>query len=157
MMLSALRSLFSASSLRKEAGLVYSQLMAQARNPYFYQHCGVPDSLDGRFEMLVLQVFLYQQKGEIAPQLMQALLELLIDDMDRTLREMGVGDMGVSRRIRQMGDALNGRLLTYKQAMSEGKDAMHAALLRNVFGTVAPETITPEQLECLWQATQDAP
>ncbi len=66
----------------------------------------------------------------------EKLLEILFDDMDSALREMGVGDMGVPRRIKAMAEALYGRLDAYEEAL-ESQDAVHEALRRNVYGSSA--------------------
>jgi cytochrome b pre-mRNA-processing protein 3 len=79
------------------------------------------------------------------------LLELTIDDMDQALREMGVGDMGVSRRIKQMGNAMNGRFHAYAAGLAEG--TLADALARNAYGTVTPEAISPEAVELLQDYT----
>lgn len=104
----------------------------------------MPDSFDGRFEMLVLHVFSYiepRKHDESQALLRQALMEYMLDDMDRTLREMGVGDMGVSRRIKQMGSALHGRLQNYATALQQSPAAIEDALKRNAYGTVPETTI----------------
>ncbi len=118
--------------------------MQQARHPWFYTAAAIPDSFDGRFEMLVLHLFAYLESDAAHQQntaLRQALLEYMLDDMDRTLREMGVGDMGVSRRIKQMGSALNGRLQIYAAAMQQPTPALQEALKRNAYGTVEESQI----------------
>ena len=70
---------------------------------------------------------------------MLALQEYMVDDLDRTLREIGVGDARVSKRIRDMGEAFFGRMQAYDAALAEGKEAVHAALERNLFATVPEE------------------
>lgn len=129
---------------RGQAAAIYSQLMRQARNPWFYTEAAVPDSLDGRFEILVLHLFGFiepRKHDDSQSLLRQALMEFMLDDMDRTLREMGVGDMGVSRRIKQMGNALHGRLQNYAAALQQSPAAIEDALKRNAYGTVPPELV----------------
>lgn len=96
---------------------MYVALSQEARNPFFYEQAHVPDTLDGRFDMLVVHVFLAlerlrQEPGSDAFQ--RALLECFFSSLDRSLREMGVADLGVGKRIRKMADACNGRLTRYR-------------------------------------------
>ena len=113
----------------------YIACMQQSRNPYFYAALGVPDTLDGRFEMLLVHLFLLQQRLHAeAPEFAQGLSELFLNDMDIALRELGIADSGVSRRIKQMGKAYHGRLQAYATADDE---ALKGALARNLYGTVA--------------------
>ena len=136
-MASLLRKLFS-STRPAAADATYIALVAQARKPFFYTHMQVPDTLDGRFEMIVLHLFLLQhrllretQHADFA----RALSEAFFDDMDRSVRELGVADSGVSKRIKRMGKAYNGRLQVYESGLQE-PDAMRAALARNLYGTL---------------------
>jgi cytochrome b pre-mRNA-processing protein 3 len=120
---------------------LYERVVAQARRPAFYADFGVPDTLDGRFEMIGLHLFLvlYRLKGEpTAAELSRAVVETMVLDMDRSLREMGAGDLGVGRRVKAMARGLYGRIAAYEAGL-DGPDAMlEAALGRNLYGTVAP-------------------
>lgn len=116
----------------------YIALVAAARNPFFYADLGVPDSIDGRFEMIVLHLFLLQQRLLDAPEACEfarQLSEAFFDDMDRSVRELGVADTGVSKRIKRMGKAYHGRLLAYRAGLDDAV-ALRAALARNLYGTV---------------------
>jgi len=117
--------------------VLYLQIVAQARQPEFYRHCGVPDTLDGRFEMLILHMFLVLRrlKGEDAPALSQELLDTLFADMDENLREMGVGDLSVGKRVKQMADAFYGRIAAYEDGLDGEAGVLEASLARNLFGT----------------------
>jgi len=126
---------------QKQALLIYAELHAQARDPWFFQHAKVPDTLDGRFEMLVLHVFLWVQRMEEETDydpryrpVTENILHIMFDDMDQALREMGVGDTGVPRRVKAMGKALYGRMEAYEAAL-ESKETMHTALYRNVYSS----------------------
>lgn len=136
------------TSPRNQAALLYSQLMHQARNAWFYSEARIPDSFDGRFEMLILHLFSYLETCKNNPEkapLRQALLEFMLDDMDRTLREMSVGDMGVSRRIKHMASAMHGRFTVYAQAMADSSPAaLEEALRRNAYGTIETDSIPAE-------------
>ncbi len=123
---------------------LYIAIVAQSRNPFFYSNLGVADSLDGRFELVVLHMFLLMQRLRQedtiqSEELLRNLSEALFDDMDRSLREMGVGDTGVSRRIRHMADAFYGRARAYEEALKEqDNSALQAALARNIYGGESP-------------------
>jgi cytochrome b pre-mRNA-processing protein 3 len=134
MVIARLRSFISAAP-KREAQEVYIALVQQSRKPFFYTECTVPDTLDGRFELIVLHVFLKlrQLKAQGGHKdLSRRLLECLYDDMDRNLREMGVGDMGVARRVKNMSKAAYGRLEAYTQAFGDDA-ALSEALRRNVW------------------------
>lgn len=141
---------------RKRAATVYAQLMEQARNPWLYEVGGVPDTLDGRFELLVMHLFLFLRRvrederyeGEYG-EFIESVMELLFDDMDQMLREEGVGDMGVGKRVRAMSEAVYGRFNAYEEALHLGVSAVREALLRNVYGTVDPEELEEEDVEML--------
>ncbi len=120
---------------------LYAAAAAQARQPAFY-HAGVPDTFDGRFDLLVLHVFLVirglQREGETGAAAAQAVFDTLLDDMDRTLREMGVGDLGVPRRVKAMARAFYGRAAAYDAALDAVDDAgLRAALSRNLLDAAA--------------------
>lgn len=118
---------------------LYGAIVAQARQPAFYTAFGVPDTLDGRFDMVVLHVVLATRRlRDEAPAQQQALFDLFISDMDRSLREMGVGDLTVPKRMKVMAAAFYGRLEAYGAALS-GADApaLAAAIERNLFPEAA--------------------
>jgi len=133
--------------LRQSAGeapveRLYEAIVAQARAPAFYARLGVPDTLDGRFDMIALHVFLalrrLKAEGEGGRALAQALCDRFFADLDRSLREMGAGDLGVGRRVKAMAQAFYGRVAAYEAALNEDDAALVEALRRNLFGTVAP-------------------
>lgn len=140
-----LAALFSRSRFDDRAHDLYDRIVAQSRQPDFYRAGGVPDSVDGRFDLLVLHAALVMRRlrdaGEEGRQLAQALFDLMFADMDRSLREMGVGDLKVGRRIKTMVKAFYGRAAAYDRALEKGAgaDVMKAALERNVYGTVEPD------------------
>lgn len=114
---------------------LYGAIVAQARAPAFYADCGVDDTLAGRFEMLVLHLVLVirrlRETGEAAPA--QRLFDLFCRDMDHNLRELGVSDLGVPKRMRRFGEAFYGRAAAYDQALDAGDGCgLTAALARNV-------------------------
>lgn len=117
---------------------LYGVIVAQARAPDFYEEFGVPDSVEGRFELVVLHLALVTgrlaREAEGAP-LGNALVDRFGRDMDDNLREMGVGDVTVPKKMKRMFEALYGRTRSYQSALNAaGTDALEAALARNVFG-----------------------
>jgi cytochrome b pre-mRNA-processing protein 3 len=141
-MLRALRALFLPPP-PEAVTRTYIALVAAARNPFFYTALGVPDTLDGRFDMIVLHLFLLQHRltQETVETRAQAELfsqqigEAFLRDMDRSIRELGVADTGVARRMKAMGKAYHGRLQAYSAALGDTQ-ALCAALARNLYGTV---------------------
>ncbi|MBM3482655.1 MAG: hypothetical protein FJX66_05080 [Alphaproteobacteria bacterium] len=147
-----LEKLFGRSPLKDQAHDLYVAAVRQARQEPFYAACGVPDTLDGRFDLIVLHVFLLlrglKKGGEAGQRLGQAVLEVMFDDMDQNLREMGVGDLSVGKKVKAMARAFYGRSQAYGDALEPGAaaDALEQALDRNVYGRQAPR---PPQLAAL--------
>src|SRR5262245_52127762 len=117
---------------------LYGTIVAQARAPAFYQICGVPDTVNGRLEMIILHAVLLLarlgREGEPARQVGQKVFDTFCRDMDGSLREMGVGDLAVPRRMRGIGEAFYGRQAAYREALAAPDEAaLAAALARNVF------------------------
>jgi cytochrome b pre-mRNA-processing protein 3 len=127
---------------------LYGAAVAAARDPFLYSGLGVPDTLDGRFDMVGLHTFLLIQRlrREVAPgpALAQAVFDAMFSDMDVNLREMGVGDLSVGRKVKVMWEAFHGRSVAYTAAMTAGDTvALEAALERNVWrGEPPPEGAT---------------
>ncbi len=134
---------------RPEVATLYSAAAAQVRCEEFYRTAAVPDTLDGRFELLTLHLVLIMLRlrdiaGQDAAQMRQHLFDFLGADMDRNLREMGIGDMGIARRVKAMGQAFYGRLAAYDAALAQGAEAaLMTALDKNLYGTVptAPDAL----------------
>jgi cytochrome b pre-mRNA-processing protein 3 len=112
----------------------YEAIVAAARHPLFYADWNVPDTLDGRFDMISLHAFLVldRLKGE-EQAFRQALVDELFADMDRSLREMGVGDISVGKKVRKMAEVFYGRVAAYNQALAGEDGALAAAIARNIF------------------------
>lgn len=135
-----LKSVFMSRRDRDAAQKLYSSIVGRARTPDLFSVYGVDDSLDGRFDMILLHLFLVVDRlqaigSDEALHLAQTVQEVMIDDMDRNLREMGVGDMSVGKKVKQMGEAWFGRRTAYFQALGQEdpKAAMARAFERNVF------------------------
>jgi cytochrome b pre-mRNA-processing protein 3 len=142
------RLLRSARPDRGIAQALYGASVAQARHPGFYTAFGVADTVAGRFEMVVLHLVLVLGRMETAGERGQALRQQLFDlfcvDMDRSLREMGVGDMSVPRRVRKMAQSAYGRLAAYGLGLKAGDGSLVDAVARNVFpGAAAPAGAAP--------------
>lgn len=117
---------------------LYHAIVAQARQPTLYQRFGVPDTVDGRFEMVVLHsVLLFhrlQREDKAGQALAQKVFDVFVTDMDRSLREMGVGDFGVPKRMKAIGTSFYGRVDAYGKPLVVGDRAgLAAALQRNLF------------------------
>ncbi len=129
---------------------LYDRVVAQARRPGFYSRCGVPDTQDGRFELIALHLFLVLHRLKAGrpetADLAQDLFDTMFQDMDQSLRELGAGDLGVGPRVKRMAQGLYGRIAAYEAGLSGPGTELGAALRRNLFGTVTPE---PEQLRAM--------
>lgn len=124
------------------AQVLYPLIVAKARQPVFYQSLGVPDTMTGRFDMIVLHVVLVvnrlKAEGKPAAKLSQALFDQFFLDMDYSLRESRVGDLSVPRHMKRMMQGFNGRRIAYEAAMASEDDAVLAdTLKRNLYGDVA--------------------
>ncbi|WP_218119119.1 ubiquinol-cytochrome C chaperone family protein [Limimonas halophila] len=132
------------------ARALYDRVVEQARAPVFYRDLGVPDTLDGRFDAIVLHATLVIRRLQRAANPLaergQALFDTLVDDMDRSLREMGAGDLGVAPRVKRMAQGFYGRFDAYGRAL-DGEGDLCDALARNLYGTVA--TPDPRALELM--------
>lgn len=132
------------------AALLYRAVVDQARQPRFYSSFGVPDSVDGRFDLIALHMFLVlhrlKREDEAARQFSQELFDTMFADMDRSLREMGVGDLGVGRRVRAMAEALYGRIAAYEAGLDGDDAVLTAALRRNLYGTLKASEPSPAAL-----------
>ncbi|MBO6756017.1 MAG: ubiquinol-cytochrome C chaperone [Roseibium sp.] len=117
---------------------VYSQIVAQARQPVFYTKFCVPDTVDGRFDLILMHAVLYFRRLRGEPKdvaaFSQSVFDFFFQDMDGSLREMGISDTRVPKKVRVMGEAFYGRAEAYSSAIDdEDLDALGAAIGRNVF------------------------
>lgn len=120
-------------------GRLYDDVVAAARRPVLYGPAGAPDTVDGRFDMIVMHAVLVMRRlrngGESGKAVAQALFDRMFDDMDAALREMGTGDVKVGKKIREMGEAFYGRAKAYDGALDEINASELAAIIRrNLFG-----------------------
>ena len=128
---------FRPSSEDRNIRELYGAIVAQARLPVFYQSYGVPDTVDGRFDLIVLHIVLILAGlgGEgSARGIGQKLFDVFCRDLDDNLREMGVGDLAVPKRMRRFGEAFYGRQAAYLTALAAPDDReLENALARNIF------------------------
>ena len=115
-----------------QAKTLYAAIVAAARQPQFYRDMQVPDTIDGRFDMLVLHLALViiRLHGE-RDKLRQQLVNHFCVDMDDNIRELGAGDLGVSKKVRRMAEAFQGRYVAYEAALDLA--AMSDAITRNIY------------------------
>ena len=128
----------------------YCEIVAQARQPVFYTEFLVPDTVDGRFDLIVVHAVLYFRRmrgeGKQVSEFAQNVFDLFFGDMDASLREMGVSDTRVPKKVKVMGEAFYGRADAYIPAIDEGDtQALAAALGRNLF-TDSPEPVAQLKL-----------
>lgn len=133
---------------------LYGTIVAAARAPFFYRDLGVPDTLDGRFDLVGLHAFLVIRRLTAlpppGPEVAQAVFDAMFSDMDINLREMGVSDLAVGKRVKAMWEAFHGRASAYAAALADNDDGVLAeALARNVWRGQVPDTESPRRLAAL--------
>ena len=132
------------STRHERAGFsLYTQAVQAARDPIYFQDFGVPDTLDGRFDLVGLFAALVIRRAQAlpppGPTLAQAVFDAMFADMDFNLRELGVGDLSIPKRMRAMWEAFHGRALAYAEPLQSGdQDMLAACLARNVWRGQAP-------------------
>ena len=125
----------SRAPLHRTIEAIYGMIVTQARDPFFYRELGVPDTVNGRFDLIVLHLWMVLRRlrsiDGSAP-LPQALFDRFCEDMDANLREMGVGDLTVPKQMQAFGEAFYGRSAAYDAGLALGGEAMAKALCKNV-------------------------
>jgi cytochrome b pre-mRNA-processing protein 3 len=114
---------------------IYGMIVTQAREPLFYRDLGVPDTVNGRFDLLVLHLWMFLGRLKALPGgdgPSQALFDHFCIDMDDNLREMGVGDLTVPKRMQAFGEAFYGRAAAYDLALTAGQEPLAQALCKNI-------------------------
>jgi cytochrome b pre-mRNA-processing protein 3 len=114
---------------------IYGMIVTQAREPLFYRDLGVPDTVNGRFDLLVLHLWMVLRRLKPiggGTGLSQALFDRFCEDMDGNLREMGVGDLTVPKRMQAFGEAFYGRAAAYDLALTAGEGPLAQALCKNI-------------------------
>jgi len=124
---------------------LYTAAVTAARDPALYGAEGAPDTLEGRFDLIALHAAILVRRLRRDPDprgapLAQAVFDAMFADMDMNLREMGVGDMSIGRRVKAMWEAFHGRARAYEAALEAGDvPALEAVLARNVWAAEPPE------------------
>lgn len=170
-----LKRLFKPRSALVAGHTLYMSAVRQARTPTFYAELGVPDTNEGRFELYSLHVYLVlarlKNQGEQAADIGQAIFDTYVQALDDALRELGVGDMSVGKKMRKLGEAFYGRVKSYEEAVEALPDTgpLEAVLTRTVFdgtdGAAAPrlaahvvaqrEHLTAQPLERIYAGDVD--
>jgi len=138
---------------------LYGMIVAQARMPCFYRDYGVADTVNGRFDLLVLHLALVSdrlmQDAGLA-ELGQGVFDRFCTDMDGNLREMGISDLKVPKEMRRMGEAFYGRAQAYRQALAaDGNEALEEAVTRNIYAGSAPAGAARGLAAYIRQAVRD--
>src|SRR5215475_93524 len=114
---------------------IYGMIVTQAREPLFYRDFAVPDTVNGRFDLLLLHLWLVLRRlksVEGGAVLSQGLFDHFCGDMDDNLREMGVSDLKVPKRMQAFGEAFYGRTAAYDMALTDGSEALAQAIGKNI-------------------------
>ena len=141
----ALFGLFRRRPHERSGFALYTAAVEAAREPALFGDDRVPDTLEGRFDLVALHAALlvrrlHRDPDPRGPALAQAVFDAMFADMDLNLREMGVGDMSIGKRVRRMWEAFHGRALAYEGALAAGdRPALEAALARNIWPDGAPD------------------
>src|SRR5665647_933458 len=141
-------SRFRRSARPDTISTLYGMIVAQARLPCFYRDYAVADTVNGRFDLIVLHLALVLNRlardGALQP-LGQGIFDRFCQDMDHNLREMGVGDLKVPQQMRRVGEAYYGRSQAYRAAWAtEDKGPLVEALERNIYGGGSPSAAATE-------------
>ncbi len=121
---------------RTPAECLYAGAVRQARTPAFFGEGRIPDSVEGRFEALALHGFLVlhrlKREGDDSRALAQQFFDVMFADLDRNLREIGIGDLAVGKRIKLLAENFYGRIKSYENGLNDAGDALEWALARNL-------------------------
>lgn len=131
-------NLFRKNTATEAVYAVYAAIVAQSRQPVFYARWGVPDTVTGRFDMICLHMALLfgrlRSEGKQVGEFAQAVFDIFFKDMDRSLREMGAGDLAVPKKIQKMGSIFYALMTSINEAMDRGDRAeVEAVIRRNLF------------------------
>jgi cytochrome b pre-mRNA-processing protein 3 len=135
--------LFGSRKHERAGFALYTACVTAARDPLFFGQLDVPDTLDGRFDLVglfaALLIHRLRKHAQPGPALAQAVFDAMFADMDFNLREMGVGDISVAKRMRDMWEAFHGRAVAYEVPVAAGDvEVLSSALARNVWRGAAP-------------------
>ena len=114
---------------------IYGMIVTQAREPVFFQELEVPDTVNGRFDLLLVHLWMVLRRLRSVAggmEVAQALFDHFCNDMDANLREMGVGDFAVPKRMQAFGEAFYGRSAAYDLALTDSNEALAQAFWKNI-------------------------
>ena len=139
-----LQRIFGAKRQRSWLEPLYTAIVARARDPAWYLQGAVPDTIDGRFDMIaaLLALVLIRMEQEADREAPTLLAEIFIDDMEGSVRQIGIGDLMVGKHVGRMVGALGGRLAAFRAAAAEG-EGFEEAVRRNIYHDSPP---SPEAL-----------
>jgi cytochrome b pre-mRNA-processing protein 3 len=127
---------------------LYARVVQQSREPALYADLGAPDTVEGRFEVYSLHVVLLLDRlrgqGQAAADVSQALFDTYVSNLDHALREMGVGDLSVGRKMRKLGEAFYGRGKSYETALAALPDRalLEALVARTVYADIVEPPVS---------------
>ena len=143
--MSLFQRIFGETKQRAPLQPLYAAVVGRGRDPSWYRDGQVPDTLDGRFDMIAailsLVLLRLEREGESGKGPSVLLTEIFIDDMDATLRQLGVGDYVVGKHVGRMVSALGGRLTAFREGLADG--SLEAAVKRNIFHEAPPSENAP--------------
>lgn len=138
--MSLFQRIFGGKKQRAPLQPLYAAIVAKGREPAWYVEGRVPDTLDGRFDMIAailsLVLLSLETEGEVARDRSVLLTEIFIDDMDGTLRQIGIGDYVVGKHVGRMVSALGGRIGAFREGRAAG--SLSEAVARNIFHEAPP-------------------
>ena len=123
--------------IKSTAYLIYKKIVLHTRNKTFYKKLKVPDTIDGRFDLIILHFYFVHtvlfKKNILENKIYEEILNIMLKDFDSNLREIGVGDLSVGKKIFQMSEAIAGRIEAYSKS-KKNKNMLYKSLNRNVYG-----------------------
>lgn len=132
-----LQRLFKPRPARQMGAALFEAVTRQARQPALYVALGVPDTATGRFELYSLHVVLVLNRlkgvGELEGEVSQALFDAYVRSLDDALRDLGVGDLSVGKKMRKLGEAFYGRAKSYDSALTGSRDGLQALVARTLY------------------------
>ncbi len=141
-----LKNLFKPNAEANAAHGLYASTVLAGRDPVFFSQWGVPDTAEGRFEALSMVAFLALRRLKAPPlpsSLGQAYFDIMFEDIDSNLREMGVGDISVGKKVKKLAESFYGRIKAYEAGLDANDDAaLTVALQKFLFRGVAPSAET---------------
>ncbi|HWH18416.1 MAG TPA: ubiquinol-cytochrome C chaperone family protein [Allosphingosinicella sp.] len=162
--MSFLSRIFGGRAERETYRPLYDRVVELGRNPAWYRDGQVPDTLDGRFDMvaavLALVLLRLELEGEATSRASVLIAELFIEDMEGTVRQIGIGDLMVGKHVGRMMGALGGRLSAFRGAIETG-EGFEAPVRRNVFHDAPPTeeaaSFVSRRLERFWESLAQTP